>query len=155
MADVNYTAQFKQSSGNVGVTVSRNSTTQPVDATVGAPNRLTIPFLMDQGFGTPPTTTVVSATAASPIVATVTTGTGTNFPSGSLVTVTGGLGDPNINGTFFVTTSTDAVTLLGSATAGTYTASSATMVKLNTAVSYQIALAGAMAAILNDKSVQG
>lgn len=109
---------------------------------------------MDQGYGSVLATksTVVSATAATPIVATITTGNGALYANGDLVLVQKGLGDLNINGTFFITVSTDAVTLLGSATDGTYTASSATMVKLNKAVSYQIAIAGMMAAILNDKA---
>lgn len=109
---------------------------------------------MDQGYGSVVATqsTVVSATAAAPIVATITTGNGALFATGDLVTVTGGLGDLNINGTFLITVATDALTLVGSATAGTYTASSATLVKLNKAKSYQIALASAMCQILNDKA---
>lgn len=156
MADVNYCIDLRQSSGDVGVAVFRTPATTPVDGTTGAVgNRLTIPTLMDQGFSSPPTTIIVSATAATPIVATVTTGDGGNFPTGTLVYVTGGLVDTNINGTFFVTRSGDALTLVGSATDGTYTASSATLTLVNKAKSYHIALAAAMNAILNDKAVQG
>lgn len=124
-----------------------------MDATSGAPNRLGINHVMDQGYGSVDATrsTVVSATAATPIVATITTGNGALFTSGDLVYVSGGLGDLNINGTFFITVSTDALTLVGSATAGTYTASTASLVKLNRTKSYQVALATAMMAILNDK----
>lgn len=155
MPNTNYTVQFVQASDGIGVTVSRNSTTQPVDPVAGTiQNRLSIPWLMDQGYGSVLATksTVVSATAAAPIVATITTGNGALFASGDLVLVTGGLGDLNINGTFLITVSSDALTLLGSATDGTYTASTASVVKLNKAVSYQIAIAGMMAAILNDKA---
>lgn len=155
MPNTNYTVQFVQASDGIGVTVSRNSTTQPVDPTAGViQNRLSIPYLMDQGYSLVLATksTVVSATAATPIVATITTGNGALYASGDLVLVQKGLGDLNINGTFLVTVSSDAVTLLGSATDGTYTASTATMTKLNKAVSYQIAIAGMMAAILNDKA---
>jgi hypothetical protein len=157
MADVNYNLRFVQSSGDVGFVVSRNSTTNIVDATSGAPNRLKIDHVMDQGYGSVVATrsTVVSATAATPIVATITTGNGALYATGDMVLVTGGLGDLNINGTFLTTVSGDAITLLGSATAGTYTASSASMIKINKAKSYHIALATAMAAVLNDKAVQG
>lgn len=154
MPDTNYIARFTQASGDIAVTVQRNSTTNTVDATSGAPTRLTFNHIMDQGYGSVVATqsTVVSATAAAPIVATITTGNGALFATGDLVTVTGGLGDLNINGTFLITVATDALTLVGSATAGTYTASSATLVKLNKAKSYQIALASAMCQILNDKA---
>lgn len=154
MPDTNYSVKFVQSSGDVAVTVSRNSTTTIVDATSGAPNRIGFSHVMDQGYGSVVATqsTVVSATAATPIVATITTGNGALFASGDLVYVSGGLGDLNINGTFVTTVSGDAITLVGSATAGTYTANSATLVKLNKAKSYQIALATAIAAILNDKA---
>lgn len=151
MPDTNYTIGLVQSSGDVAVTVSRNSTTNIVDATSGAPNRLQIPHLMDNARGNA-WYTIASATAASPIVASVGTGEGANFASGDLVLVKGGLGDLNINGTFRITVSSDALTLVGSATAGTYTASSAQVVKLNKAKSFHIALASAMAAILNDKA---
>ena len=139
--------------GAVGAAVFRNPATVPVDVTTGSiQNRLSIPKFQGQDFGTPTKTIVVSATAATPIVATVTTGEGANFPTGSLVLVSGGLGDLNINGTFFVTRSSDAITLVGSATNGTYTASSATMRLLNKATSFHIALATAVAAVLNDKA---
>jgi len=153
MPNTNYALDLRQSAEDaVRVVVSRNPATTLVDGTTGAPVRLSIPHLMDQGFSNPPNTIVVSATAATPIVATVTTGTGANFPSGSLVLVRGGTGDLNINGTFHVTRSSDAITLLGSATAGTYTANSAKMFLLNPAKSFHIALAAAVAAILNDKA---
>lgn len=154
MPDTHYSLDFRQSSGDVGVVVMRNPGTRPVDGTGASTtsNRVTVPHLMDQGFGTAVTTTVVSATAATPIVATVTTGDGANFASGDLVKITGGTGDLNINGTFFITVSGDALTLVGSATDGTYTASTATVRKLNQAKSYHIALAAACAAVLNDKA---
>jgi hypothetical protein len=152
MPDTNYNVRFEQSSGLVGVIISRNSTTSPVDPTAGAiQNRLSIPKLMDNGRGNE-WSIIVSATAATPIVATVTTGEGANFTTGDLVLVKGGTGDLNINGTFFVTVAGDALTLVGSATDGTYDASTAQVIKLNKAVSYHIALAAAMAAILNDKA---
>lgn len=154
MPDTNYIARFTQASGDVAVTVQRNCTTNTVDATSGAPNRLGINHVMDQGFGSVLATQslIVSATAAAPIVATITTGNGALYASGDLVYVTGGLVDLNINGTFLITVSGDALTLVGSATSGTYTANSATVVKLNKAKSYQIALATAMCSILNDKA---
>jgi len=155
MANTHYAVDIRQTAeDDIGVVVMRNPATRPVDGVAASTisNRLTIPKLMDQGFGSPPSTTIVSATAATPIVATVTTGEGANFPSGTLVTVTGGLGDLNINGTFFVTRSSDALTLVGSATNGTYTANSATLRKINPAKSFHIMLAATMAAILNDKA---
>jgi len=153
MPTTNYTIDVRESAeGAVGVTVNRNPSATPVDVDTAGQNRLSIPHLMDQGFGSPPETTIVSATAATPIVATVTTGTGANFPSGSLVLVRGGLGDLNINGVFYVTRSSDALTLVGSKTNGTYTANTANLVLLNKAKSFHIALAAAMAAIFNDKA---
>lgn len=152
MPDTNYNVRFEQSSGDVSVVVLRNSTTSPVDSTAGtAGNRLQIPHLMDNGGGNE-WYTIVSATAATPIVASVGTGEGANFASGDLVLVKGGTGDPNINGTFLITVSSDALTLVGSATDGTYDASTAQVIKLRKAKSYHIALAAAMAAILNDKA---
>lgn len=148
MADVSYSVMFKQASGDVAVIVSRNSTTQVVDPTSGAPNRLVVP---DMGnYNGNPERTVVSATAATPIVATL--GSGHGIATGDWVRVQKGTGDLNINGCFLVTVATNDITLLGSATAGTYDANSATMRKLNKMKSYHMAIASMASAILNDRA---
>lgn len=149
MPDTNYTVQFKQASGDVGVIVSRNSTTQPVDATSGAPNRLKVPHVMDFGSGLT-STTISAASNATPIVLTV--GSITGFANGDLAIVEGVLGNLNANGTFFISSVAGSnITLDGSAGSGVYT-SGGRIKKLNKAKSYHIALATALAAILNDKS---
>lgn len=93
-------------------TLSRNSATQPVDATSAGDGRVTLPFADNK---TPPVSTAVTgATNATPIVLTVSSITG--FANGDLVRVTGVNGNTNANGTFTVTSvSGSNITLVGSA----------------------------------------
>lgn len=157
MPNTNYAVLFKQASESaIGVSVFRNPATLPVDNTSGPPAHLSIDHILDAGANSPLSTgTITGATNATPIVLTVTLGSGSTFAVGDLVTVTGVLGNTNANGTFFVSAASGggtSVTLEGSASAAIYT-SGGTIRKLNKAPSYHIALATATAAVLNDKSL--
>jgi hypothetical protein len=149
MPNTNYSIRIEQTADGVAAIVSRNSTTNIVDATSGAPNRVEIPYFTDNAKGNKELV-VTAATAATPIVATVPAGHG--LQTGDVVRVRKGTGDPGINGTFFVSVSGNDVTLIGSASAGTYMANSARLTKLEKAPSFHIALAAAMKAVLNDKA---
>ena len=153
--DTDYAITITQASAvSMGAVIFRNPSVVPVDGTAESTqsSRVSIPHFNGQEYGTEVKSTIVSATAATPIVATLTTDDGASWTNGDLALVSGGLGDLNINGTFFTTISTDALTLVGSKTDGTYTASSATVRKLNPATSFHILLATITAAILNDKA---
>lgn len=150
MPTTNYNVRFVESSDGVGVVALRNSTTSPVDATSGAPNRLPIPYLMDYG-AVPVEGTVTAASNATPIVITLDTGEGASFTNGDLVYVEGVLGNTNANGTFFSTISSDSLTLTGSAGNAAWT-SGGTIKKVKLASSYHISLAALAKAILNDKA---
>ena len=149
MPTTNYTVKFTESAGGVGAVISRNSTTTPVDATSGAPNRLS--FLPYNNFSSGVTQTTISgATNATPIVLTVASGTG--FASGDFVLVQDVGGNTNANGVFQITVSGTSITLVGSASGAAYT-SGGTMTLMPLSPSYNIALPKVCAAILNDKSL--
>lgn len=100
-----------------------------------------------------PPVTIVAATNATPIVVTGTTNT---LADNDVVYVFGGLVNTGINGTFQVTsTSGTGFTLLGSRGTGTYTASSAKFVKIEKTKLIGVAIFAAMAAIVNDRAVNG
>lgn len=150
MPTTNYNVRFVESASGIGVVALRNSTTSPVDATSGAPNRLPIPYLTDYGAGVVEGT-VTAASNATPIVITLDTGEGANFANGDLVFVENVLGNTNANGTFFVTMSSDSMTLVGSAGNAAWT-SGGVVKKVTLAPSYHIALAALIRAITNDKA---
>lgn len=155
MANTNYAVYFKQSAENaVGVSIFRNPATVPVDNVSVSPAHLGIDHILDAGLNSPVSTGVITdATNATPIVLTVTLDGSSTFAVGDLVTVTSVGGNTNANGTFFVSAASGSgtsVTLEGSAGYAAYT-SGGKIRKLNKAPSYQIALAAATAAVLNDK----
>jgi len=155
MPSTQYSIVLREGTGGIGVSVSRNPTSEAVDSNTVA-GRLTIPHLMDQGFGSPAVANISAATSAAPIVLTVVTASGSGFASGDCVRVSNVSGNTGANGTFLITTvdgSADAtlVTLLGSKATAAYTAGG-TITNLNKAKSFHIALAAAMAAIFNDKA---
>jgi hypothetical protein len=132
------------SAGNFTCTVMNTPTTQAAGGT-----NLTIPH--NDNNNTFTKFTVTSATAATPIVATI--GSGHGIIVGDVVTVTGGTGDTGINGTWRVSAvASTTVTLENSATAGTYTASSATLTPMLTSKSLHSVLQVVARAILNDKA---
>lgn len=156
MPNTNYAILLKQSAeAAIGVSIFRNPATLPVDNTSGPPAHLKIDHVLDQGANSPLSTGVITAASnATPIVLTVTLGSGSTFAVGDLVRVDSVLGNTNANGTFFVSAvsgSGTSTTLEGSAGAAAYT-SGGTITKLNKAPSFHIALATATAAVLNDKS---
>jgi hypothetical protein len=96
---------------------------------------------------------IVAATNATPIVVSSTTNTLSN---GDAIYVSGGLVNTGINGTFTVSSvSGTGFTLLGSRGTGTYTASSASFVKLPKAKQPFVAIMKAVAAVLNDRATNG
>jgi len=152
----NYSITLRETSTGVGVSIQRNPTSEAVDSNSVAQVRLTIPALMDQGFGSPAVCDISAATSAAPIVLTVVTASGSGFASGDVVKVENVSGNTCANGTFLITTvagSADAslITLLGSKANAAYTAGGK-ITNLNKAKSFHVALAAAMAAILNDKA---
>lgn len=152
-----YTAKFDNSSGNWTVTVSRNSTTQPVDPTSGAPNRLSIPDPLDPGANGPlAVATITAATNATPIVLTNTLDNGT-FATGDWVKIVGALGNTNANGTFKISSvsgSGTAMTLDGSAGNGAWT-SGGKVYKLNVSPNFSIIAEKAYAAMVSDYATNG
>lgn len=155
MANTNYTIQLKQDAGGVSAVVLRNSTTQPVDATSGAPNRLVLKSgFPDVGANSPLVqVSVTGATNATPIVITVSDAT--NLANGDWVVVEGVGGNTNANGNFYLAAKSGSTfELAGSAGNASYT-SGGRLTKLNKAGSFPVALASVMAGILNDKSVIG
>lgn len=156
MPNTNYAILLKQASESaIGVSVFRNPATLPVDNTSAPPAHLSIDHVLDQGANSPLSTgTITDASNATPIVLTVTLGSGSTFAVGDLVYVQSVGGNTNANGTFFVSAvsgSGTSTTLEGSAGNAAYT-SGGTIKKLNKAPSFHIALATATAAVLNDKS---
>lgn len=138
-----------ESAGGIGTFISRNSTTAIVDATSGAPNRLS--FLPYDNFSSGITQTTISgATNATPIVLTVASATG--FASGDFVLVQDVVGTTNANGVFAITVSGTSITLVGSAGNAGYT-SGGTMTLMPLTPSYNLALPRVCATILNDKSL--
>lgn len=150
MPTTNYNMRFIESASGVGCVVSRNSTTSIVDATSGAPNRLKIPKLTDFAAGVT-VATISDATNATPIVLTVDDASAAGIATNDLILVEGVLGNTNANGTFFVTVSSNSVTLVGSAGNAAYTSGGKAR-KLALAPSYHIALMAACQATLNDKA---
>lgn len=148
----NYTIHLKNTAGEWGAIVTRNSSTTPVDATSGAPNRLKIGDFLDAGKNIPKArATVTAATNVAPIVLTCTLNQGT-FADNDWVLVEAVGGNTNANGTFQVTSVTGngtSMTLVGSAGNGAWT-SGGKVRKLNTVSHVQGALAKITTAILND-----
>lgn len=163
MANRTYVGVIVESATGWGVALLRDPATLPVDTTTPSPTSISarVPITKTRGTGfngpnasgsnTP--TKISSATAATPIVATLaSTAASLGIAVGDYVYIQGGLGDLNINGTFEVSVvSGSAITLKGSATAGTYTASSAYCTKLNKADNWQEALHSLTLALANDK----
>lgn len=112
--------------------------------------RLTIPYVTNLNAGA--TGNVITAgTTATPIAITTTTAHGLN--TGDLVKISGGLVMTAINGTFtFTKTAATTGTLDGSVGSGTYTASSATLVPIDSATAIGTAIQAALRAILNDRA---
>lgn len=149
MPTTNYSIRMVESAGGIGTFISRNSTTAIVDATSGAPNRLS--FLPYNNFSAGVAQITISgATQATPIVLTVPSATG--FATGDFVLVRDVLGNTNANGVFAITVSGTSITLVGSAGAAAYT-SGGTMTLMPLTPSYNLALPRVCAAILNDKSL--
>lgn len=149
MAVTALTFRLVPTSGQWSIVGLRNSTTTPVDATSGAPNRLTLPFSESPGNGAPPVQkTITGATNATPIVLTV--DSITNITDGDWVRVNGVGGNTNANGTFLVTSvSGSNITLVGSAGNAAYT-SGGTLTKLRLAKNLHEALAVVVSAAVND-----
>lgn len=154
-----YTGKFdyNSSAGAWTVTVSRNSTTQPVDPTSGAPNRVTVSDPLDPGVNGPlAVATITAATNATPIVLTNTLDNGT-FATGDWVKIVGVNGNLNANGTFkisSVTGSGTAMTLDGSAGSGAWT-SGGKVYKLNLAPTFKVILDKFEAAVVSDLAING
>lgn len=137
-------------------TIQRNSTTAPVDATSGAPNRITLPFTTSPSVGAPAVVkTITAASNATPIVLTL--DSITNLADGDLVRVSGVNGNTNANGTFRITsTSGSNTTLVGSAgNAAFSTSANARLVKVPNAKTIHEALAAICDALLNDYATNG
>lgn len=149
MAVSGYKFSAVNTSGQWSVVLSRNSTTAIVDATSGAPNRVTLPFSEAPGNGAPPVIKTISgATNATPIVLTL--DSITNIADGDWVRVTGVGGNTNANGTFLVTSvSGSNATLLGSAGNAAYT-SGGTLIKLKPAKNIHELAAVIVSALVND-----
>lgn len=136
-------ALWDDGAGNYNVAVIAAPTTPASGGT-----NATLPREQDNA---PSSFTVTSATAATPIVATIASGHG--ISAGDFVTVRGGTGDTGINGTFRASAvGATTVTLDNSATAGTYTASSATLTKVPASTSLHATLQKAVRAVLNAKA---
>lgn len=152
-----YTLKLNNSSGNWTYTAQRNSTTTPVDATSGAPNRISLPDSLDWAPNGPlPVATITAATNATPIVLTNTLDSGT-FSDGDMVQIVGALGNTNANGTFVITSTSGSgtgMTLVGSAGNAAWT-SGGKVYKLNPAPTLAIALARLMSAVQNDYARNG
>lgn len=152
-----YTIKLGNSSGSWTATVSRNSTTTPVDPTSGAPNRLTLPDPLDPGVNGPlAVATITAATNATPIVLTNTLDNGT-FADGDMVKVVGALGNTNANGTFLITSTSGSgtgMTLVGSAGNAAWT-SGGKVYKLNVCPSLAVALQKVVAAAVSDYMQNG
>lgn len=153
MAVTAYNARIEIPAANkFKVTLHRNSTTQPVDPTSGAPNRVKIPFA---DYLTPPVqTTISAATNATPIV--LTAGSATGFATDDIVRVDGVLGNTNANGTFKISVSGTSFTLVGSAgNAAFSTSPNATITKCLDAKTLQEAITQVMIAIADDYAANG
>lgn len=152
-----YNARFEYSASGWLCTLSRNSTTQPVDATSGAPNRVVISDPLDPGANGPlAQATITAATNATPIVLTNTLDNGT-FADGDWVKVTGVLGNVGANGSYklsSVSGSGTGMTLLGSAGTGAWT-SGGKVQKLNFAPTFKVILDKFEAAALSDLATNG
>lgn len=152
-----YTIKLGNSSGNWTSTVSRNSTTTPVDATSGAPNRLSLPDPISAGPNGPlAVATITAATNATPIVLTNTLDNGT-FADGDMVQVVGALGNTNANGTFLITSTSGSgtgMTLVGSAGNAAWT-SGGKVYKLNVNPSLAVAMQKVLAAVVSDYAING
>lgn len=151
--DTNYVLNMKQVNGKVRYSIFRNPATVTLTdstTTATAPNHIGVSQVMDQGFGSPASTTISNASNASPIVLTVASVTG--FNNGDMCYISNVGGNTNANGTFFISSvSGTSISLDGSSGNAAYT-SGGNIVQINPALSYQMALAAAMRDILNDKA---
>jgi hypothetical protein len=152
-----YTAKFDYTGSGWTCTLSRNSTTQPVDPTAGAPSRVTFSDPLDPGANGPlAQATITAATNATPIVLTNTLDNGT-FANGDWVKITGVLGNLNANGAFRISSvsgSGTAMTLDGSAGSGAWT-SGGKVQKMNIAPTFKVILDKMEAAAVSDLAING
>jgi hypothetical protein len=147
MATTNYAIFIDEATGNYAPVVHRTPATPPAGGT-----RVAIPDESDNANSGITNVVVSGATNATPIVLTVPSGHG--IANGTPVTVSGVGGNTAANGTFVLSASGGTTITLGnSAGNGAYTSGGVVSARTRTAV-LPVALAKAVAAVLNDLSSQ-